>query len=351
MPRWIRWGSDQQEASIGFPAMSEQTHRTLIELSPDALIIHDGQIVILANSAMARLIGARSVGDMIGLGLRDFIAPTSWALVEERIQAMNDLNPTSTVDETWRRIDGSEVRVEVAATPMPWIGPRAAMVIARDVTERRRLEAERETLLAEKELLIREVHHRVVNSLQLVQSLLRLQARHAVSRDVQIQLYQASARIGTIGILHHRLHKDGSAVEGEVRDYIEGVMEDLRTVLGEAYERPILLETGDVRPLVLKADFLVTLGLVAAEAISNALEHGDGPIRVRLSKSDAGLELSVEDDGPGFPRDFDPAANRRGLGMRVMTSLVETRGGRIVIGSRETDAPAPASRIVLTLPL
>jgi PAS domain S-box-containing protein len=320
-------------------------------LSPDALFMHDGQIVILANPAMARLIGVRSANEMIGRELRDFIATLSWPVVEERIRVMKSSEPVPPVDETWRRADGSEVLVEVAVAPMPWCGPKAALVVARDVTERRRLEAEREKLLKEKERLVREVHHRVINSLQLVQSLLNLQARGAGSRDVQVQLSQAAARIGTIGVLHRRLQKDGSAVEGQVKAYMEGVMEDLRASFGDAYQRPILLETADALPLVLDADLLVALGLIAAEAIGNALEFGDGPIRVRLAKNDTGLELSVEDHGPGFPDGFDPASGGRGLGMRVMTSLAQTRGGSIAIGPHEGGPHAPANRIVATLPL
>lgn len=152
-------GAGETKLTSLFASLNEQNYRMLIELSPDALIVHDGRRVLLANPAMARLVGATSAANLIGGVLLDFVAPSSRAHVVERIAHMPGFGPAPLVDETWRRADGSEVEVEVAAAPMPWVNPHAALVLARDVTERRRLEADREKLLAEKELLIREVHH------------------------------------------------------------------------------------------------------------------------------------------------------------------------------------------------
>ncbi|MBF9234952.1 sensor histidine kinase [Microvirga alba] len=343
MPTWGGWKADQSKPRDGDTEAGDQSYRTLIELSPDALIVHDGQSVLLANPAMARLVGAQHHNGVVGCALADFVAPSSQALVEERIQHMHQTSPVPLADETWRRFDGSEVEVEVAAAPMPWISARAAMVIARDVTERRRLEAERETLLAEKELLMREVHHRVGNSLQLVQGMLNLQARGSGDEAVRFQLHEAAARIGTIGTLHSRLQKGSSTVECEVKAYIEGVMSDLRISLGETYKRQIVLDAGDAYGIFLKADLLVALGLIAAEGVTNSIKHGEGHIRVRVMRGGANLEMTIEDDGPGLPIGFDPLRDGQGLGMRMIASLAQSRGGKIEVGA--------GSRITAFLPL
>jgi PAS domain S-box-containing protein len=344
-------GSDRHKVANGFAELNEQNYRTLIELCPDALIVHDGRSIVLANLAMAQLVGVPSKGDIVGYPVMDFVATSSRALVEARIRQMNNAGHAQLVDETWRRIDGSEVEVEVAARHMPWVAPKAAMVIVRDVSERRRLQAEREMLLAEKELLMREVHHRVANSLQLVRSLLNLQIRGSNNDEVKIQLSEASARIGTIGILHSRLQKDSSVVEGEVQPYIEGVMMDLRTSLGETYKRPIILDPGEMPPLVLKADLLVALGLIATEAVTNSIKYGSGHIRVRLTKGDAHLEISIEDEGAGFPQNFDIARDGHGLGMRMIATLTQARGGKVLVGPGQEGSDAPSSRIAATIPL
>ncbi|WP_230532718.1 sensor histidine kinase [Microvirga roseola] len=344
-------GCERQTAAGVFSGPGDQNYRTLIELCPDALIVHDGHSVILANPAMARLVGAESIDSIVGHPLLDFVAPSSRALVEERIAHMSETDPAPVVDETWRRADGTEVQVEVAAAPMPWVGPHAAMVIVRDVTERRRLEAERETLLAEKELLVREVHHRVANSLQLAQGLLNLQARGSVSEAVRAHLREASARIGTIGTLHSRLHKESSAVDGGAQAYMEGVIADLRVALGETPERQIVLDASEAGEVVLEADMLVALGLIAAEAVTNSIKHGAGHIRVRLACDGARLELLVHDEGPGFPGGFDVEKDGRGLGMRMIASLVRARGGKLAIGAGKTRPNAPPSLIAATIPL
>lgn len=331
--------------------LSDQNYRALIELCPDAIIVHDGETVILANRAMADLVGLSSPEEIVGSFVLDFVVVSSRALVQERMRHVHEIPSAPLVDEIWRKVDGSEVKVEVAARHVPWVAPQAAMVIARDVTERRRLEEEREKLLLEKELLMREVHHRAANSLQLVQGLLKLQARAAESEAARNHLWEASARIGTISSLHSRLQKESSAVEGDARAYMEGVIADLRIALGETSDRQIMLNACDVGALVLKADLLVALGLIAAEAVTNSIKHGAGHIRVHLARSDEGLEIAVDDDGDGFPKDFDPMRDGAGLGMRMMASLIQARGGSIAIGERTAGVRASPGRITAMLPL
>lgn len=330
--------------------LSDQNYRALIELCPDALIVHDGQTIILANHAMADLVGLSSPEEITGSLVLDFVAGSSRALVQERMRHVHETALPTLEDEVWTRIDGSEVRVEVAARHVPWVAPQAAMVIARDVTERRRLEEERERLLAEKELLMREVNHRVANSLQLVQGLLKLQARAAENDAARHQLWEASARISTISSLHSRLQKENSAVEGDARAYMEGVIADLRAALGETPDRRIELDACDVGSLVVKADLLVTFGLIAAEAVTNSIKHGAGHIRVHFAKGGGGLEIAVDDDGDGFPQGFDPMLDGTGLGMRMIASLIHARGGKIEVGKRDSGASSLPSRIAAMLP-
>jgi PAS domain S-box-containing protein len=352
MPDRKRPNSANRFAGLARALTGERNYRALFELCPDALVVHDGAAIVVANKAMIDLVRARSAEDLVGRSPMSFVAPRSQTMIEARCQErQNGRRDFPLIVQAWIRLDGTEVDVEVSASSMPWVGPRAVMVMARDVTERRRLEAEREALLAEKELLLQEVHHRVANSLQLVKSLLNLQARSSANEEVRLQLTEASARIGTIGTLHTRLQKGQSAVEGEVGPYIESLMADLRSSLSGSDRRPITLESAEGVPQTLNADLLVPLGLIATEAVTNSLKHGQGRIRVLLARREANLELAIEDDGPGFPTGFDPAKDGQGLGMRMIATLAQARGGRITVGAGLDTADAPPSRIAATLPL
>lgn len=181
--------------------------------------------------------------------------------------------------------------------------------------------------------------------------MLKLQARGSDSEAVRRQLYDASVRIGTIGTLHSRLQKEDTALEGDARSYLEGVIADRRTALGEAAHRPIVLDACEPGALVLKADMLVALGLIAAEAVTNAIKHGAGRISVRLDRTETHLELAVDDEGAGLPAHYEPVRDGSGLGMRMIASLVHARSGQITVGFADKTNPSASNGLRATIPL
>jgi PAS domain S-box-containing protein len=209
-----------------------------------------------------------------------------------------------------------------------------------DVTERRELETEREALAARKDLLVAEMHHRVKNSLQLVQGLLLLQAR-AAEPDMAEKLREAAGRIVSIAAVHRRLYEGGDRPEQDVGDHLSGLVEDLRRSVGGG-EREITLEAD--AGMTLPPERMAALGLLATELVTNALKHGAGAVRIILAQQGDEAVLSVRDGGPGFPEDFDPARSR-GLGMRVATAMTrQLRGGLRV-------EPGRGGGVIVTFPL
>jgi two-component sensor histidine kinase len=202
--------------------------------------------------------------------------------------------------------------------------------------------AAKDALLREKDLLMQEVHHRVRNSLQLVQTLLSLQAR---GQDAALadHLREAATRVRTIAAVHGRLYQGGSVTESDAALYVAGLIADLRTSLADAVtDRDVVL---DSPAMVLPADRLTPLGLVTTELVTNALKYGAGRVLVRLEPVGDVLVVTVEDQGPGFPPDFDPQAGR-GLGMRLVTAMA--RGGDDTV---TIDRSVPHARIHVRLPL
>ena len=162
---------------------------------------------------------------------------------------------------------------------------------------------------ATKDLLMAEVHHRVKNSLQLVQSMLGLQARAAVATAAAAPLAESAARVRTIAALHDRLYRTNAGLEVEVSSYLEGLVEELQASMTSKREgREIRLEAD---PAIWAAAEVTTLGLVLTELVTNALKYGQGVVRVTFGQQPEGkARLIVEDEGPGVPSDFDPARSR-----------------------------------------
>lgn len=210
-------------------------------------------------------------------------------------------------------------------TVLPIAGsPGKVLSISRDVTER-------VAAMEAKDLLMLEVHHRVKNSLQLVQNLLSLQGRATENETAADQLMQSAARVRTIAAIHDRLYKAGSGLQVDVHPYLAGLVEDLQDAMASTLDRVIKLDVDDV---TWPAGDLPTLGLVVTELITNALKYGAGEVLVtfRQPPGSDGI-LTVQDEGRSLPDDFDPAAGR-GLGMRLVTGLLRGGSARLAIERR-----------------
>jgi two-component system, sensor histidine kinase PdtaS len=193
-----------------------------------------------------------------------------------------------------------------------------AIVLVHDVTELRRRERE----LVSKDATIREVHHRVKNSLQTVAALLRLQSRRLEGDAARSALDEAVRRIGSIALVHETLSAAGQSRVGfdEVADRVLALAQDMVVSPGARIAR-----IGSFGPL--PEQVATPLALVLAELVHNALEHGlaghPGSIDVEVRRRPGQrLEVTVRDDGTGLPAGFDPAFSS-GLGLQIARTLVE----------------------------
>lgn len=200
--------------------------------------------------------------------------------------------------------------------------------------------AAKDDQLREKDLMMQEVHHRVRNSLQLVHTLLTLQARRLQSTEARSQLEKAAARIITIGAVHRRLYQGTSVAEGDVGLYLRRVLDDLSELAGGTPDRRIEIAAP---ALMLPADKLTPLGLITAELVTNALKYGRGTIRIAVERAGNAIDVTVEDEGPGFPPEFSPG-RASGLGMRIIAAL--GKAGRSAI---RIDRTVPHGRITVRL--
>jgi two-component sensor histidine kinase len=205
--------------------------------------------------------------------------------------------------------------------------------------------------LRQAELLMREVNHRVANSLQLASSILRMQAHQEVDAHTRDQLEKAGLRIGSIQHVHDRLYRSGDMRTIEFSQYLRDLCNDLSdSVMQEETAHPFKLVTECDR-MRIATDLVSKLGLVVNEFVTNAFKHGhceneDCAIRVSARARDGMLMLEVTDNGPGLPPDFD-IARIKGLGMRLVRFVASSLGGEA--GARNGN-PGAVFYVAIPLP-
>jgi two-component system, sensor histidine kinase PdtaS len=189
---------------------------------------------------------------------------------------------------------------------------------------------EKSELLQRHDMLAQECEHRLVNSLQIIVSLLTLQSRTA-SPDAAAQLNIAARRIASFGRVHRTLHLLDHQDSVEFKQYLQHLCGDLSGLLfQEETGRNIVVEAAKID---LPTAVAVPLGFIVNELITNSAKYAGSNITVRLETTpDIGHSVSVLDDGPGLPEGFDPA-DSKGLGMKIVGLLVKQIGGTLQIAS------------------
>jgi two-component sensor histidine kinase len=202
---------------------------------------------------------------------------------------------------------------------------------------------ENQRLLADKDLLVREIHHRVSNSLQLVHGALTLQLRTLDDARARAPVEDAAARVLAIAAVHRRLYSGGSPVAADAREYLRRLLDDLRLLLPSSGERRLVL---DMQALMLSTDDLAHLGLIVVELVTNALKHGSGKVTIAVMPEADALAVSVSDEGAGFPASFDPAA-AAGLGLKIVASMASHGPDAALV----VDRSVPFARIQVRMAL
>ncbi|MBD2301458.1 histidine kinase dimerization/phosphoacceptor domain -containing protein [Nostoc sp. FACHB-190] len=193
-----------------------------------------------------------------------------------------------------------------------------------ELAERQKAESELRSALAEKEILLKEVHHRVKNNLQIVSSLLELQSQTLIDPEV-IRVFQDSQnRIDSISLIHKNLYTSPNIGQLDVVDYIQSLATSILISYQNGLER-IELKT-DIAPISINIDQAIACGLILNELISNSLKHAfpkdqKGIITITLEKNHHHIKMSIQDNGVGIPNDLD-WRNSNSLGLSLVSDLV-----------------------------
>jgi len=336
-PRYCYVAEDITES-----ARSQETterFRAILEATTDMVGMADkfGRFFYI-NGAGRDLLGLAPDEPLTGLRLPEVHAPWASDLV-----ALEGL-PVAMIEGAWQgetavlSRNGPDVPASelILAHKSPSGSVEFLSTIIRDMSEQKEAEVRIKASLEEKEVLLKEIHHRVKNNLQIVSSLLQLQASYIRDPEALNIFEESRDRIKSMALIHEQLYQSNDLAQIDFPEYLRSL---LNMVLSAHRTKNVRVETQlHVDPVSLDLDTAIPVGLITNELVTNSLKYAFagrsvGEIGVRLTKSDTGdYLLMVSDNGVGLPEkfNFDKATS---LGLRLVRILARQMRARLEISN------------------
>jgi PAS domain S-box-containing protein len=321
--RLIKGRLDQTSAMM--PAVVEHL-RDLVAISNA-----DGSLVYLSPVCF-NLLG-RQADELVGHSWLELVALEDR---DELLKACEGLgeNGSSPINLRCLHKNGSLALMEARVSRIKFASLLPTMIVLtlHDVTEQREYEQRMEAALHEKDLLLREIHHRVKNNLQVVQSLLKMRARLLPKGETRDAIESTVQRVFAMSLAHEHLYRmkslDHLSLSAYLRDLFKGVEASSSKRAGQIEFRL------NAEEIPLTMDLAIPFGLLANELISNCFKHGfqddrRGVIELSIHRASALVRMVVEDDGTGLPENFNAAACNS-MGLKLALSLAHQLGGTLV---------------------
>ena len=339
---------------------SEQKFRTIFEHSPYPISINsipDGKFIAV-NAAFLHSSGY-SESEILGkspielglLSLLDYGRLTSHLLLSGKLEHV----PMVLMGK-----GGIPAHVQFSTLPVTINDRPAIMTMAAEITKLKRVEeqllaeiaartkAEEEITrsLKEKDLLLREIHHRVKNNLQIISSLLNLQSRYITDPNVRESIKDSQSRVRAMALVHERIYRSPNIAEINLKDYLDYLTKQIFSFYNtQPHEIEITVTMDEIMTDI---DTIIPLGLIMNELVSNSLKYAfpegrKGAITIECTPQDAGMLRCVYyDNGIGMPAGFD-WKNSETLGLRLVNNLVDQLNGTIDTG------PGEGTRFIITI--
>jgi PAS domain S-box-containing protein len=302
--------------------------RSVIEANPDLMVVLDEKGIILDINAAGEPLSGISKEQLIGTSYFGYLVEDG-TLADRFSRLLNEGKIEDIVH--LRNVDGHVTPLSIHATVVrgiPGIKDRI-IVSAHDITRQKQDEEAIKASLNEKVILLREIHHRVKNNLQIIISLTNLQMRQTDDPGVKQVMSETQNRVRAMSLVHEKLYRSESLARIDFADYTRFLATQLFSFYGMDTRR-VRLDLG-MEPTMVDINTAVPLGLIMNELVSNALKHAfpegrSGTISISSTHDDSIITLVVRDDGIGIPSDLD-WKNTVSLGMRLVISLVDQING------------------------
>ena len=323
---------------------SEQHFRQIFQEAPIGISVADFQThrFFKANPAWCRILGY-SASELLSLTFGEITHPDDLPEDLHNVKQIEQGKIDSfRMEKRYRKKNGEFMWANLTVTVLPSQEgkPKLNLAMIEDITERQQVEEQIKASLQEKETLLKEIHHRVKNNLQIISSLLRLQSRQI--RDQQtLELFKESQnRVQAMALIHEKLYQSSNLAQIDFQEYIASLVGNL----SRSYEtccHDVTFKI-NVEPVSLAIDTAIPCGLIINELVTNSLKYafpenqageicislqfGEAPLNSPLDKEN--FILTIRDNGIGLPQDFD-FRNTSSLGLQLMCRLAKQIGGSL----------------------
>jgi PAS domain S-box-containing protein len=320
--------------------LSEDSFRRVVEWAPSAMVMIDRDgIMVLVNAQTER---------MFDYGREALIGQSVEILVPERFRHRHVLFRSGFFDDPQPRpmgvgrdlagcrADGSEFPIEIGLNPIDTEAGVMVLASIIDITERRRAQQRLEDALLEKTVLLNEVHHRVKNNLQVITSLLNLQADHAADPHLRAILGESCGRVKAMALTHQLLYERKDFSRLDLGDYLNRLLQSLRATYRAHGERITIRLEVPAEGVRLDLERTIPCGLLVNELVTNSFKHAfpaqrPGEIVVNLQEvGDEDIYFSVSDNGIGLPSEAE-LATRSSLGLQLVPLFVDQLHGVLTV--------------------
>ena len=325
---------------------SEEKFRTIFEHASDEIVCLDASGKIIdVNRKYEELFGYKR-DEIIGKNfteLESLDTENKTVILElfQDIVVKGKPLPKTFIELELKHKNGHKIYAEVSSELIQRDGEiEGILSILRDITERKQMEEKLRASLREKEILLREIHHRVKNNLQVISSLLHLQSAYVGDSVFVNMLKESQNRIRSMALIHENLYLSEDLANVDFTTYMKTLINEILRSYGK--DRGSVTVNIEVANISLGVDTAIPCGLIINELVSNSLKHafpdGKGEITVTLQVFNGDITLTVSDNGIGIPEDIDFRKTKT-LGLHLVTILAEDQlNGKISLDRSEGTA-------------
>jgi PAS domain S-box-containing protein len=306
--------------------------RAIVEQSSDLMAVCTGEGKLVYVSPVCLTLLGKKSAELVGRLWTEIVIPEDRDALLAMLPGAHE-NPAQPATLRCCRKDSSLAWAEARVALLKARSSAQPMIVLtlHDVTAQREHEQQMQSSLREKEVLLREVHHRVKNNLQVIQSLLKMRARLLPEGETRAAIEATVQRVHAMALVHERLYEREDLASLSLGDYLRDLFIGVEnTSSAERGQIQLQLNAEDIQ---LDLECAVPFGLLVNELISNCFKHSfpdgrNGTIEISVHRVDGAVSMVIEDDGIGLPQHFNGNATTS-MGLKLAGSLAHQLGGSL----------------------